>query len=91
MKAIFINGSPRKNGNTAQLLKKAMEGARDAGAEVEFFDLYDHELLRLQGQGRTQRDLFLQGRPATCIGESDGSRCAGMRFAGLYGLSVGQS
>lgn len=44
MKAIFINGSPRKNGNTAQLLKKAMEGARDAGAEVEFIDLYDRSL-----------------------------------------------
>lgn len=23
-KALFINGSPRKNGNTAQLLKRAM-------------------------------------------------------------------
>lgn len=32
-KALFINGSPRKNGNTAQLLKRAMEGAREAGAE----------------------------------------------------------
>ncbi len=44
MKAIFINGSPRKNGNTAQLLKKAMEGARDAGVEVEFIDLYCRSL-----------------------------------------------
>ena len=26
MKALFINGSPRKNGNTAQLLKRAMDG-----------------------------------------------------------------
>ena len=25
MKALFINGSPRKNGNTAQLLKRAMD------------------------------------------------------------------
>ena len=30
MKALFINGSPRKNGNTAQLLKRAMEGASEA-------------------------------------------------------------
>ncbi len=44
MKALFINGSPRRNGNTAQLLKKAMEGARDAGSEVEFIDLYDRSL-----------------------------------------------
>ncbi len=34
-KALFINGSPRKNGNTAQLLKRAMDGAHEAGAEVE--------------------------------------------------------
>ena len=25
MKALFINGSPRKNGNTAQLLKRAVD------------------------------------------------------------------
>lgn len=43
-KALFINGSPRKNGNTAQLLKRAMEGAREAGAEVELINLYDRSL-----------------------------------------------
>ena len=31
MKAIFINGSPRKKGNTAELLSKTMQGASDAG------------------------------------------------------------
>ena len=40
MKAIFINGSPRKNKNTAQMLEAAMRGARDAGAEVEMVHLY---------------------------------------------------
>ena len=44
MKALFINGSPRKNGNTAQLLKRAMEGAQEAGAEVELVNLYDRSL-----------------------------------------------
>ena len=44
MKALFINGSPRKNGNTAQLLKRAMDGAREAGAEVELVNLYDRSL-----------------------------------------------
>lgn len=44
MKALFINGSPRKNGNTAKLLKRAMEGASEAGAEVEFVNLYDRNL-----------------------------------------------
>ncbi len=43
-KALFINGSPRKNGNTAKLLQQAMNGAIDAGAEVEMVHLYDHNL-----------------------------------------------
>ena len=30
MKAIFINGSPRKNKNTAQMLEAAMKGAQEA-------------------------------------------------------------
>lgn len=44
MKALFINGSPRKNGNTVQLLQRAMEGAKEAGAEVEMVNLYDRNL-----------------------------------------------
>ncbi len=43
-KALFINGSPRKNGNTAKLLQRAMDGAREAGAEVELVNLYDRNL-----------------------------------------------
>jgi multimeric flavodoxin WrbA len=34
MKVLGIYGSPRKGGNTDQLLDKALEGARAAGAEV---------------------------------------------------------
>lgn len=41
MKAIIINGSPRKNFNTAKLLKEAQKGAESAGAETEYFNLYD--------------------------------------------------
>lgn len=40
-KVIVINGSPRKNFNTAKLLKEAARGAEESGAEVEFFNLYD--------------------------------------------------
>ena len=40
MKAIFINGSPRKNKNTAQMLEAAMRGAQEAGAEIEMIHLY---------------------------------------------------
>ena len=39
-KLIAINGSPRKNWNTAELLKHAMQGAQDAGAETELVNLY---------------------------------------------------
>lgn len=41
MKVIAINGSPRKNANTATLLKKALEGASSQGAETELINLYD--------------------------------------------------
>jgi multimeric flavodoxin WrbA len=40
-KIIAIYGSPRRKGNTAALLKKAIEGARDAGADVEEIVLRD--------------------------------------------------
>ena len=41
MKVVVLNASPRKNWNTAQLLKEAAKGAESAGAEVEYVDLYD--------------------------------------------------
>ena len=41
MKTIILNASPRKNWNTAQLLKEAQKGAEAAGYEVEFINLYD--------------------------------------------------
>lgn len=41
MKVMAINGSPRKKWNTAQLLNKALEGAKSQGAETELVNLYD--------------------------------------------------
>ena len=41
MKVIIINGSPRKNFNTAKLLKESQKGAELLGAETEYFNLYD--------------------------------------------------
>ncbi len=41
MKAIGVNGSPRKKWNTAMLLEKALEGAASQGAETESIHLYD--------------------------------------------------
>jgi multimeric flavodoxin WrbA len=36
MKLIAFNGSPRKTGNTATLLNKALEGAKSPGRGVVF-------------------------------------------------------
>ena len=41
MKTILLNGSPRKNWNTAMMLKEAQKGAESAGAETEYIDLFD--------------------------------------------------
>ena len=41
MKAIGVNGSPRKKWNTATLLKKALEGAASEGAKTALVHLYD--------------------------------------------------
>jgi multimeric flavodoxin WrbA len=41
MKIMAINGSPRKEWNTATLLQKALEGAASQGATTELIDLYD--------------------------------------------------
>ena len=41
MKTMILNGSPRKNWNTALMLKEARKGAESAGAETEYIDLFD--------------------------------------------------
>jgi len=41
MNVIAVNGSPRKNWNTATLLQKALDGAASQGAETEIFHLYE--------------------------------------------------
>ncbi|MCR3760671.1 flavodoxin family protein [Clostridium felsineum] len=43
MKVIAINGSARKNGNTAQLLKYSLNGAVSQGAETEIINLYEYK------------------------------------------------
>ena len=83
VKALFINGSPRKNGNTAQLLKRAMDGAREAGAEVRL-----HVVFRLQTEGRQEGCLLFQGRPAAHTPEGCGSRCIGVWFTQLLRLPL---
>lgn len=41
MNIIALNGSARKNGNTAMLLEKALEGAASRGTKTELVHLYD--------------------------------------------------
>lgn len=41
MKLIAICGSARKQGNTAKMLNKVIEGAKSAGAETEYVNLFD--------------------------------------------------
>lgn len=46
LKILVINGSPRKNSNTAQFAEKAAEGARSLGADVTIYNTagkcYEH-------------------------------------------------
>lgn len=46
MKALFVNGSPRKNWNTYKMLESAMQGAQDSGAECELVNLYELQPFR---------------------------------------------
>ena len=43
MKVLAINGSPRKSGNTATLLKHGLDGAASSGAETEMIHLVDYQ------------------------------------------------
>lgn len=73
MKVIAINGSPRRNRNTATLLQKALDGAGSIGAETELIHLYD-----LQYKGCTscfackRKSTKLAGR---CAMKDDLSSC----------------
>ncbi|MDR3309937.1 MAG: flavodoxin family protein [Oscillospiraceae bacterium] len=40
MRIIGLNGSPRAQWNTAQMVESALDGARDAGAQTKKYDLY---------------------------------------------------
>lgn len=43
MKVVAINGSARKNGNSATMLRNAVNGAREAGAKTKLVNLYSLE------------------------------------------------
>jgi multimeric flavodoxin WrbA len=58
MKILAVYGSPRRRGNTSLLLKKAVDGAREAGADVEEIILRDLRMapcLEIYGCKKTGR------------------------------------
>jgi len=59
MQVIGINGSPRKQWNTATLVAKALEGAAAQGAETELVHLYDLGETRKLVETRDTPHIFL--------------------------------
>jgi multimeric flavodoxin WrbA len=62
VRIIAICGSPRRNGNTALLLSSAVQGARDAGAEVQEVVLRDLKIspcLEIYGCKETGRCVIM--------------------------------
>jgi multimeric flavodoxin WrbA len=58
---LAIYGSPRRKGNTSTLLKKAVDGARQAGGTVEEIVLRDHKMspcLEIYGCRETGRCII---------------------------------
>ncbi len=51
MKILAISCSPKKEGNTVKLLKHALEGAQQEGAQVELFSVAEKTIKPCQGCG----------------------------------------
>jgi len=49
MKILGLNGSERKLGNTEILVKEALMGAEEEGAQVEMLRLTDYKILPCDG------------------------------------------
>lgn len=68
IKVLLVNGSPRPTHNTGNALKAAMEGAIEAGADVELVNLYTIKNLKgCYSCFRCQRKGFDKTNPACCI------------------------
>jgi multimeric flavodoxin WrbA len=69
VKIIALLGSPLLNGNTAKLLDRAIQGAKDAGAEVEKIEVTNLNF-------RACREIFFCKEHETCAMKDD--------MAGIY-------
>ena len=81
VKILAIYGSPRRNGNTAILLKRAVDGAREAGADVEEIVLRDLKMspcLEIYGCQETGRCAIRDDFQNVC---GKLLACDGMLFA----------
>ncbi len=56
MKVTVIFGSPRKNGNTASLLKPFMDELGKAGAEIDYYDVYEKNIAGCRACLQCQQD-----------------------------------
>ena len=63
MKALILMGSPRKEGNTASLLKPFVETLEEKGAECTSFDVYDMDLRPCVACRTCQKDWTIFGCP----------------------------
>ena len=63
MKAVAINGSPRKGGNTEILLKKALAPLAAAGWETEFIQLGGKPIRGCQACYRVFQEEKFQVQP----------------------------
>lgn len=57
MNACILFGSPRKNGNTASLLKPFMEELSGAGAKITLFDVYEMDIAGCRACLGCQKDV----------------------------------
>ena len=68
IKVLILNGSPRPNHNTGKALKAAMEGAKEAGADVELINLYTIKNLKgCYSCFQCQKKGFSKLDPVCCI------------------------
>lgn len=63
MKICILMGSPRKEGNTAALVKPFVEAMQEKGAECSVFELYDLDLRPCTACRTCQQDWSIFGCP----------------------------
>ena len=90
MKIIGIVASPHKEGNTAWIVNKIFEGAREQGVEAEAYYFSDLDIKPCQGCLRLPQrgpGLYCQRRHAETLCRDRAGRCHCSRLADLYGAN----